>query len=274
VRAMAEKFGLPKERLEPKLDNGKPALNVNACSYPLGIVSMSPLNQASAYATFASGGMYYKPHFVKSLTDRTGKKHEYKEKGTRAVSAQVAGDATYAMQKVVETGTATRAQLDDREAAGKTGTTENGAAVWFNGFVPQLSTSVAVFHFKAKNHSKELVIPGYNAYGGSFPATVWQAFMTKATSGMEVKEFPEPSTYASNSGYDRSTPRSTDKPTDRPTDKPSDVPSDTPSPEPTQDTPSPDPTHHTPDPVPTTKPTDPGGDDPAPQNTNHGGGGD
>jgi membrane peptidoglycan carboxypeptidase len=271
VRAMAEKFGLPKDRLEPKLADGKAALNVNACSYPLGIVSMSPLNQASAYATFASGGMYYKPHFVKSVIDGSNKKHDYKEKGTRAVSAQVAGDATYAMQKVVETGTATRAQLDDREAAGKTGTTENGAAVWFNGFVPQLSTSVAVFHFKAKNHSKELVIPGYDAYGGSFPATVWQSFMTKATSGMEVKEFPEPSTYASNSGYDHSAPQVTDEATDQPTDEPTDKPTGTPTPDPTQNTPSPDPTQNTPKPDPTTKPTDNAENSPKPQNTNHGG---
>ncbi|GAA3239398.1 transglycosylase domain-containing protein [Actinocorallia longicatena] len=246
VTAMAEKFGIPDDQLTAKTDKVGTRLN-QTCSFAIGTASLSPVQQAAGYATFANGGTYYKPHVVKAVTPAGGKTKKIVEKGVRAVSTEVAGDATYAMSKVVESGTGAGAQLDDREAAGKTGTTDDGASVWFNGYVPQISTSVMIFHGSTKKQFKPLVIPGYSAYGGAAPAAIWRDYMTEATRNLEVKDFPEPSTYASN-GYDRDDDEQDTRPTQEPSDRPSEEPSDDPSTEPTEPT----------------KPTDPPSTDPKP----------
>jgi membrane peptidoglycan carboxypeptidase len=181
VRDMAEKAGIPDSQLAP---------NAGAPTLSLGVTAVSPLQQAGGYATFAADGMHRTPHVIKSITDSDGDVHRVKEGGTRAFSAAVARDATYAMTRVVEGGTGTNAQLPDgRPMAGKTGTTDKGRAIWFNGFVPQLATSVAMFN---SNPNKPLNIPGYSAYGGQLPAQVWRVFMEDATRDLPPKEFGSP----------------------------------------------------------------------------------
>jgi membrane peptidoglycan carboxypeptidase len=184
---------------------------------------------------------------IKEVTDRNHKKKTIVEKGVRAVSESVAGDATYAMSKVVESGTGTRAQLDDRESAGKTGTTDKGASVWYNGYVPQVSTSVAIFHGSAgKKQHDALVIPGYTSYGGSAPATIWHDYMTEAVKNLPVKDFPDPSedvyTGYNDHGDDTSSRPTDEQPTDpstgQPTTPPTGEPTTAPSP---TDAPTPDP---------------------------------
>jgi membrane peptidoglycan carboxypeptidase len=98
----------------------------------------------------------------------------------------------------VESGTGTRAQLDDgRPVAGKTGTTDQARALWFNGFVPQLATSVAVFN---SDPNKPVTIPGYTSYGGSLPAQIWHDYMTVATQNMPIKDFGDPSFFDGGGG--------------------------------------------------------------------------
>ncbi|ROO89559.1 membrane peptidoglycan carboxypeptidase [Actinocorallia herbida] len=186
VTAMAESLGIPESQLTA---NGADTTAV----YPLGVADVSPAQQAGAYAAFANEGVWYKPHVIKSITGRKKVERKVKNEGVRVMSKDTAADATYAMEQVVNSGTGTAANLYDRDAAGKTGTTDGGAAVWFNGYVPQLSTSVGIF--QSKNLSKSLDLSPYSAYGGVLPAMVWRQYMETATAGMEVKEFPDPVTY-------------------------------------------------------------------------------
>ncbi len=187
VTDMAESMGIPRSQLTA---NGAD----KAETYALGVADVSTTQQAGAYGAFANGGVFHSPHVIKSFTNRMGKTKKVETEGVRVFSKDVAADATYALQQVVTGGTATSAQLyDGRDVAGKTGTTDKGAAVWFNGFIPQMSTSVSIFNSKSPN--KPLDLQGYSAYGGVLPAQVWRAFMTEATRTMPAEEFPSPTTY-------------------------------------------------------------------------------
>ncbi|WP_242904666.1 transglycosylase domain-containing protein [Actinomadura terrae] len=184
IAEMAEKMGIPAEQMSPA--------QRAAPSFPLGVVSLHPVQQAGVYATFAAEGVHKTPYVVKSVTDDEGEKRTFSEKGDRAFSTRTARDATYAMQQVVQGGTGRAAQLPDgREVAGKTGTTDQGRAIWFNGFIPQMATSVAMF----RTDNKPLNIPGYGAYGGQLPAQIWNSYMSDAVNikGYEQKEFGSPS---------------------------------------------------------------------------------
>ncbi len=184
IAKMAEKMGIPASQMNEK--------QRAAATFPLGIVSLRPVQQAGVYATFADEGVHRTPFVVKSVTDNENEKRTFTEKGNRALSAQNARDATYAMQKVVQGGTGTNAQLPDgRDVAGKTGTTDEGKAIWFNGYIPQMATSVAMF----RSDNKPLNIPGYGAYGGQLPAQIWRTYMADAVNIKDYapKSFGSPS---------------------------------------------------------------------------------
>ncbi|POM27668.1 Penicillin-binding protein 1A [Actinomadura rubteroloni] len=184
IAKMAEKMGVPADQMS--------AAQRASAVFPLGVISEHPVQQAGVYATFAAEGEHRTPYVVKAVRDNDGRSRTFTEKATRAFSAQVARDATYAMQQVVQGGTGTAAQLPDRDVAGKTGTTDAGAAIWFNGYIPQMATTVAMF----RSDGKPLVIPGYGSYGGQLPAQIWSAYMRQAVDikGYDPEDFGEPST--------------------------------------------------------------------------------
>ncbi|WP_433434579.1 transglycosylase domain-containing protein [Nonomuraea sp. CA-141351] len=192
VSAVAEKAGIPKAQIEKQQ---------NYASFPLGVSSVSAVQNASGFSSFANKGVHMEAHVVKSVTDADGKKQDIEPVATRVVSEQAAADTTYAMQQVVKYGTGTAARLYDRPVAGKTGTTDESKSVWFNGFTPQLAVAVDMF----RDDNATVTIPGYGTqFGGQLPAQIWRAFMTEAMAGKPVEEFPEPSDYGW--GPDYSTP--------------------------------------------------------------------
>ncbi|MEV7007069.1 transglycosylase domain-containing protein [Streptosporangium sp. NPDC051022] len=178
----AEKAGIPAEQLSP---------HRLAATLPLGVASVSAVQNASGFATFAAGGVHREAHVIRSITDADGKTTKIETKGKRAFSEQAATDATYALTQVVTAGTGSAARLYDRPVAGKTGTTDKSASVWFAGFTPQLATAVDMF----RDDNKPVVVDGSALYGGTYPAQIWRAFMTEAMAGKPVKEFGEPSNY-------------------------------------------------------------------------------
>ncbi|REE95804.1 transglycosylase domain-containing protein [Thermomonospora umbrina] len=245
VTKMAEKLGIPRSQLTANGANTAP-------TFPLGVISVHTVQQAGVFATFAAEGVHRTPYVVKSVTELDGDRHQYTEKGKRAFSQQVARDATYAMTKVVESGTGTGAQLyDGRDVAGKTGTTDNGNALWFNGFIPQLATSVAIY--RSDSPSKQVQIGGYSAFGGVLPAQIWRAYTSEAVNikNLSAESFGPPSTYVYGGGGGGRTDRTPDSPTSPPRDTPTDPPQ----------SPDPDPSDPGPDPG---GPGDPGPSDPPP----------
>ncbi|MEU8143489.1 transglycosylase domain-containing protein [Nonomuraea sp. NPDC048901] len=183
VAATAVAAGIPEAQLKQ---------HESAATFPLGVASLSAVQNASGFSSFANKGVHMEAHVVKSVTAPGSKKNVIKGASTQVVSEQAAADTTYAMQQVVKYGTGAAARLYDRPVAGKTGTTDNSQAVWFNGFTPQLAVAVDMF----REDNKPVEIPGYGVqFGGQLPAQIWRAFMTEAMAGKPVMEFPEPSDY-------------------------------------------------------------------------------
>ncbi|WP_433367115.1 transglycosylase domain-containing protein [Streptosporangium sp. CA-115845] len=189
VVKVAEAAGIPGKQLDP---------HRAAATLPLGVASVSAVQNASGFATFAAEGVHREAHVIRSVTDADGKVVKSSTRGKRAFSEQAAIDATYALTQVVEAGTGSGARLYDRPVAGKTGTTDESAAVWFAGFTPQLATAVNMF----RDDNKPVTVNGSAQYGGSYPAQIWRAFMTEAMDGKPVKEFKEPSSYGYSNPYD------------------------------------------------------------------------
>ena len=101
-------------------------------------------------------------------------------------------DLTTALQTVTSRGTAAAALADlGRPSAGKTGTTTDNASAWFNGYTPQMATSVALFRDNATESLNG--IGGLNSVtGGSFPAKIWDIYTKNALENQPIMDFPAP----------------------------------------------------------------------------------
>jgi membrane peptidoglycan carboxypeptidase len=165
---------------------------------PLGTAEVSPLAQASAYATFANDGVAVPNHVVREVRDAKGRiiyKASVKEK--RAVSADIAHDVTYALSSVVDGGTGRAAQALDHPVAGKTGTKDREddiVSAWFVAYTKQISTAVMYVAGDAGTDDLDpYARPGDSTFfGGTYPALTWADYMAVATEGQPVEEFPEP----------------------------------------------------------------------------------
>jgi membrane peptidoglycan carboxypeptidase len=162
-------------------------------SISLGVASPHVIDMAAAYATFAANGLYAKPYIIKEVTGPSGNLMYQATQSTNQVfSADVMADLDYALQKVTEYGTGVGAAVGlNRPVAGKTGTTTDNASAWFNGYTPQLATSVAMFRDDATQTLNG--IGGLNSVtGGSFPARIWNIYTRGALKGEDVQQFPSP----------------------------------------------------------------------------------
>ncbi|MCH5461440.1 penicillin-binding protein [Lactobacillus sp. LC28-10] len=117
---------------------------------------ISTEQEAAAYAAFANGGTYYKPHMLNRVVTADGKSHSYGVKGTRAMSPATAFMITDMLKGVMTSsnGSGTAANISGLYQAGKTGTTaypDNYASQvpadaamdsWFTGYTKNYSLSV------------------------------------------------------------------------------------------------------------------------------------
>jgi membrane peptidoglycan carboxypeptidase len=161
-------------------------------SIVIGSVAVHPIDMAAAYATVADNGVYHTPTFVDHIVDPSGATiYKGQDPGHPVMTPQVAEEATLALQGVVQFGTGTRAALYNRPSAGKTGTTDSVTDAWFNGFTPQLETTVWM-----GDESQELPMTNVGGvgqvYGGTFPAQTWHDFMTAALANQPVIDFTPP----------------------------------------------------------------------------------
>jgi membrane peptidoglycan carboxypeptidase len=170
---------------------------------PLGTAEVSPLAQASAYATFANDGVAVGNHVVREVRDRKGNViYSAQPKKTRAVTEDIARDVTFALSSVVEEGTGRAVQTLNRPVAGKTGTKDRTNAdgssdivsAWFVAYTRQISTAVMyVAGNEGTGDLDKYARPGDSTFfGGTYPALTWADYMRIATKGQAVKEFPGP----------------------------------------------------------------------------------
>jgi penicillin-binding protein 1A len=138
----------------------------------LGALEVTPLELVSSYAPFANGGLRVQPHLVRRIESREGE--FIWEAQTETVQVMDQRDAflvTSMLRSVVDegTGTAIRAHGVQGVVAGKTGTSNDAADLWFVGYTPTL---VAGFWF---GFDIPLKISG-GANGGRHAAPAWAEF--------------------------------------------------------------------------------------------------
>jgi penicillin-binding protein 1A len=156
-------------------------------------IGVSPLEMATAYATVASGGVRHKPIAVQRVVFPDGKSEDVgRPKGKRTFSEGVAWEATQILERNVQAGTGTKAQIGC-PAAGKTGTVDEYTDAWFIGFTPKLTTAVWVGYPNQKVPMTN--VHGIRVAGGTFPAMIWHDYMAKVGTG-DCSSFQAPATTA------------------------------------------------------------------------------
>jgi penicillin-binding protein 1A len=164
-------------------------------SIGLGSNAVSPLDMASAYATLAAGGVYSRPMAIRKVILPNGKEDDQAGWGRparrRVIPDWVAATVTGILHQNVLYGTGTGANFG-RDAAGKTGTTDDHADAWFCGYLPNLEATVWVGYPQGEVPMES--VHGIAVAGGSFPAEIWRRFMEQAVRYSPPQDFPEPST--------------------------------------------------------------------------------
>jgi membrane peptidoglycan carboxypeptidase len=224
-------------------------------SFTLGVAPVTPLAMAEAYATFAAHGVHCEPRSILSMTNRAGTPIQVRERSCRRVMARPVADAVTSMLSGVIDGnipgrTGARMSLG-RDAAGKTGTINENAAVWFVGYTPELSAAVWVGDPRGGQAFplQNLRINGTyytRVFGGTIPGPIWRESMLGALKDRPVQNFDLQLDLLRG---DRQ-PSAPDVPTTRPETSPTAVapaPAPTPTPTPTRTptataTPAPTPT--------------------------------
>jgi penicillin-binding protein 1A len=171
--------------------------DIPVASIGLGSLAVSPLDMAAAYATFAAMGVYAKPMAITRVVlpgghvDRTsgwGRPHT-----KRVFSEGVAWKVNDVLGQNALYGTGAGSGDGVHPNAGKTGTTENHADAWFDGYTRQLSTVVWMGYPRAE--VPMLSVHGVAVAGATFPVPIWHEYMAAALWHHKVLPFPSPDKY-------------------------------------------------------------------------------
>ena len=142
-------------------------------SLALGALEVTPLELTAAYAPFANGGLRVEPSLIRrvELADGTELWRAQESRPVRVLGAAEAFQVTSMLRSVVDDGTGHFVrELGVRgPVAGKTGTTNNGADIWFVGYTPTVAAAVWFGYDVPRT-----IAP--NASGGRLAAPAWAAF--------------------------------------------------------------------------------------------------
>ncbi|NHQ73892.1 penicillin-binding protein [Roseovarius gahaiensis] len=172
VRKVASDFGI-----ESDLAAG-PALALGASESTL-------IEMTGAYAGILNGGSSVTPYGLKELRllgENTPLMGTGGGIGERVIQEPAARELTYMMHQVVHGGTGSRAKLPDREAAGKTGTTQAARDAWFLGFTADYVAGVWM------GYDDNTPLSGVT--GGGLPAEIWHETMVRVHDGLEPRQLP------------------------------------------------------------------------------------
>lgn len=155
----------------------------NDLSSALGTSEMTLLELTGAYAHMANYGESVWVYGIRSIKDTAGTVlYERSDASTtRVISAGAVAAMNDMLRNVIEHGTGSRARLD-RQAAGKTGTSQNARDAWFIGYTPDYVVGVWL--------GNDDNSPMQKVAGGGLPALVWKNFMEQAHQNVSKKELP------------------------------------------------------------------------------------
>ena len=158
-------------------------------SLALGALEVTPLELTAAYAPFANGGLRVEPSLIRrvELVDGTELWRAEESRPVRVLGAAEAFQVTSMLRSVVDDGTGHFVrELGVRgPVAGKTGTTNNGADIWFVGYTPTVAAAVWFGYDVPRT-----IAP--NASGGRLAAPAWAAFYRNGWTERESESAWEP----------------------------------------------------------------------------------
>ena len=170
ARNYSMNFGFKKDTLQPDL------------SLALGTASLSPLDNAAAYAVFTNGGKKVVPYFIEKIKDRSGKIvfEKLEEEQEKVIDPRVAYIIKDILQEAGRRGTARKIrELKRNDFAGKTGTTNEAESTWFTGFNNSIVASVWV----GFDNPKSL---GNREFGSTTALPIWLDFISS-----NIEEIPK-----------------------------------------------------------------------------------
>ena len=169
-----------------------------------GTMALTPLEMASGYAVFANGGFRITPHVIKRIETLDGSvilepnypkvcgpcesdSRSRSDSAPRVIDERNVFIINSMLRDVIARGTGRGArQLQRTDLSGKTGTTNEAADTWFNGYHAGLVTSVWVGF---SNHRPI----GSTEYGSTTPLPIWVDFMRQALKNTPETLFAQPS---------------------------------------------------------------------------------
>lgn len=153
-------------------------------SIALGSMEVTLLEMTQAFSTFMRDGQRLDGFLIERVENSRGDVLYQRP----AVNPLMVYDPDNAhtmngmLGRVVQTGTGTHARLNDRDVAGKTGTSQDWRDAWFIGYTGNFTTGVWVgyddFH------------PMPRITGGGAPAEIFASFMRVAERGVEPRDLP------------------------------------------------------------------------------------
>ncbi|GGS50432.1 carboxypeptidase [Planobispora rosea] len=163
-------------------------------TFTLGINEMDPVTVATAYAAIGARGKYCGPMAITRIVDRDGRATDYRPECRQALDPEVADATADILSGVFTKGTMRHVGGIGRDAAGKTGTTDDHATAWFAGFTPDLAGAVSIGDPRGSTEHKlrGVTIGGryYGAvFGGDIPGPIWRDTMMAALRGVRATPF-------------------------------------------------------------------------------------
>ncbi len=151
----------------------------------LGVSESTLVEMTGAYAGILNGGRSVTPYGLVELRLQGDSDPMFGQEGgmgERVISQAAAEQLIYMMNQVVEGGSGARAKLDDRDVAGKTGTTQAARDAWFIGFSADYVTGVWM------GYDDNTPLKGVT--GGGLPADIWHETMTRIHKDVPVSPLP------------------------------------------------------------------------------------
>lgn len=150
-------------------------------SFVIGSPRITPLAQATAFATWANNGEFCENRALTSVTDSSGKKYKVKSVSCKQVmSPQVAADLNGTLKKIASQKVA-KGQIG-YPIAGKTGTNNNANSTWFVGYTTSMASAAWVGRWDENQKLSTMDVPINGVTrrwvdSGTFAAPLWTNYM-------------------------------------------------------------------------------------------------
>jgi 1A family penicillin-binding protein len=151
----------------------------------LGASESTLIEMTGAYAGILNGGSSVRPYGLIDLRlqgDDAPLMGAAGGIGERVIRPEAAEQLVWMLEKVISEGTGQRARLPDRQAAGKTGTSQEARDAWFIGFTADYVAGVWM------GYDDNTPLDGVT--GSGLPAEIWRETMLRVHEGLPARPLP------------------------------------------------------------------------------------